>query len=341
MKRPLSTIAILIAATSGTAADPDWRPVATELLQREKPGFGGLCGMVVDHKTGELFVMLSDRGIFRSADHGATWTRTSTGSWKGRSEAPGCWLLDPTAKSDTMVSALVYGSPIAVSSDRAANWNNLDAKSSHIDWCAVDWTDPERTFVLALKHESGGLLLVSHDGGKSFAEVGKGFGAGWVFDNKTAVVATAKSKESPNSRLLRTTDGGKTFQPAGDNSPVGKDSVQALPKWRDGSLYWLTSEGLIVTRDKGATWKKIGDVKDGRYGPIFGKDAKHMFVLTKAGIIESTDGGATWSKPMSPPDGLKGIANLTWLDYDPKADALYMMVMGSDLWRWQRGPAKD
>ena len=27
-------------------------------------------------------------------------------------------------------------------------------------------------FVLALKHESGGLLLASHDGGKTFSRVG-------------------------------------------------------------------------------------------------------------------------------------------------------------------------
>jgi hypothetical protein len=34
----------------------------------------------------------------------------------------------------------------------------LDNKSLHIDWCAVDWTTPDLKFVLALKHESGGLL---------------------------------------------------------------------------------------------------------------------------------------------------------------------------------------
>ena len=113
-----------------------------------------------------------------------------------------------------------------------------------------------------------------------------------MFDNRTAVVATAKTRDMPKSKLLRTTDGGKTFQPAGEFSPVGKDSVQALPKWRDGTLYWLTADGLIATTDKGATWKKIADVKDGRYGPIFGKTAEHMFVLTKAGIVETTDGGA-------------------------------------------------
>jgi hypothetical protein len=54
------------------------------------------------------------------------------------------------------------------------------------------------------------------------------------------------------------------------------------------------------------------------------------------GVIESTDGGATWSKPLAPPKGLGGVAGLTWLDYDPAADALYLMKMGSELYRLDR-----
>jgi hypothetical protein len=315
-------------------AGADWQPVAAELLQREKTGFGGLCGVLVDHQTGDLWINLSDRGMFHSADQGKTWKRVSDTQPKGRTETPGCWLFDPTEKGNTMVTALVYGSPVAISTDRAATWKYLDQRSQHIDWCAVDWTDPDRKFVLALKHESGGLLLRSADGGKSFAEVGKGFGPGWVFDGQTAVVAKARDKGKSN--LMRTTDGGKTFRPCGEYSPVGRESAQALPKWRDGTLYWLVDGGLIATTDKGATWKEIGTVKDALYGPVFGKDVKHLFVLTKAGVVESTDSGATWTRPLAPPKGLKGIGGLSWLEYDPRNDALYLMRMGSDLYRLAR-----
>ncbi len=236
-----------------------------------------------------------------------------------------------------MVAAFVYGSPIAVSPGQAAAWKYLDNKSSHIDWCAVDWADPDMKFILALKHEAGGLLLVSTDGGKSFREAGKGHGTGWVFDGRTAVVAEAKTRETPRPNLLRTTDAGKTFKPCGTFSPVGSNSAQALPKWREGALYWLVDDGLIVTTDKGANWKKLGEVKEAHYGPIFGKDAKHMFVLTRDGVVESTDGGATWSKPLPPPKELKGTGGLSWLEYDPKNDILYLMKMGSDLYSLRRG----
>jgi photosystem II stability/assembly factor-like uncharacterized protein len=319
------------------AAGADWQPVVTDLLKKEKTGFGGLCGVLVDHQTGDLWVNLSDRGMFHSGDQGKTWKRVSDTQPMGRTETPGCWLLDPTGRGPRMMTALVYGSPVAVSADRAATWKYLDDRSRHIDWCALDWTDPDLKFVLALKHESGGLLLASADGGKSFAEVGKGYGPGWVFDGQTAVVAAVKSKDRPKPCLLRTTDGGKTFKTCGEYNPVGTNSAQALPRWRGNTLYWLTDGGLIATTDSGETWKKVGAVKDAQFGPVFGKDEKHLFVLTKGGVVESSDGGATWSKPLPPPAEMKGVGGLSWLEYDPKNDVLYLMKMGSDLYKLSRG----
>ena len=334
--KALCTLLFFVSTCPALAAEPDWQPVLTELLQSEKTGFGGLCGVVVDYQSGDVWVNLSDRGMFHSRDQGQIWKRASDSQPKGRTETPGCWLLDPTSHGGKMVTALVYGSPISVSTDHAATWKFLDSKASHIDWCAVDWTDPDQKFVLALKHESGGLLMSSTDSGQSFNEVGKGYGTGWVFDGQTAVVAEAKSKARPKPNLLRTTDRGKTFQPCGEYSPVGTNSAQALPKWRAGALYWLMDGGLIATTDKGETWKKLGEVKDAQYGPVFGKNSQQMFVLTKSGVAESTDGGATWSKPIPPPQEMKGLGGLSWLEYDPQHDMLYLMKMGSDLYRLAR-----
>lgn len=335
---PFLAAMLAAAAVAGplAAAEPGWQPMLTELLKSEKTGFGGLCGVVVDHATGCVWVNLSDRGFFCSPRGAERFTRAGDEQPRGRTETPGCLMLDPTGRSPRMVTALVYGSPIAVSTDHAKSWKYLDGKAAHVDWCAVDWTDPELKFVLALRHEAGGLLLASRDGGKSFTEVGKGYGPGWVFDGQTAVVAETRSKDRPKPGLVRTTDGGRTWSPAGAYRPVGGNSAQALPRWRDGTLYWLVEGGLITTRDQGATWEKVGEVKDGRFGPVFGRDARHMFVLTGAGIAESTDGGKSWSKPIPLPPGLKGAAGLTWLEYDPPGRFLYVMKMGSDLYRLAR-----
>jgi hypothetical protein len=319
-------IALLTPAIISAA---EWEPTTTELLKAEKTGFGGLCGVFVDHASGTVFIDLSDRGFWRSEDQGKTWKPASDKILKGRTEWPGCVLLDPTGKSKRIVTALVYGAPISVSSDEGKSWTSMHGKSGHIDWCAVDWSDPDLKFIFALKHESGDLLIVSRDGGKSFEDVGKGYGPAWIFDDKTAVLAETKTKDRPKPGLIRTEDAGKTFKPCGEHF------TRALPKWRDGTLYWLVDGGLIASGDKGATWKKLGDLKDGRYGPIFGKDSKQLFALTGAGIVESNDGGATWSKPIELPKEVKG-SPLTWIEYDPKNDVLYAMKMGSQLFKMTR-----
>jgi hypothetical protein len=331
VKTSLWNVALLLSvAAAPTARAGDWEATTTDLISKEKPGYGGLSGVVVDHPTGEVYVYLSDRGLYCSKDQAKTWARLEHGPAKGRTEWPGCLQIDPTGKSKRLVAATVYGGPIAVGALDGGDWKFLDNKSSHIDWCAVDWTDSELKFILALKHESGGTLLASADGGKTFAEVGKGFGPAWIFDSKTAVVAEAKTKDKAKPGLMCTTDGGKTFQPCGDYRAT------ALPKWRENTLYWLVDGALIRTTDAGKTWDKVSEVKDGRYGPIFGKEAKQMFVLTGAGVVESTDDGATWAKPIAPPAALKGVSALTWIDYDPMNDVLYIMKMGSDLYRMDR-----
>lgn len=311
-------------------AAADWQPVAAELLQREKPGYGGLSGVAVDPASGAVFVDVSDRGVFYSSDQGKSWQRLGKDAIKGRTETPGCLQIDPTGKSKRIIMATVYGGPIAIGALDQGDWRFLDKASTHIDWCAVDWVSPELKFILALKHESGGLLLRSNDGGKSFAEVGKGHGPAWVFDANVAVATLVKSKDRPKGTIVRTTDGGQTFQPCADYGPT------ALPRWHGGSLYWLADGQMIKTTTAGEKWEKVCDVKDGRFGPVFGRDAKHMFVLTGAGVVETLDGGATWSKAIPIPAEMKGVSPLTWLAYDAKNDVVYVMKMTSDLYKLAR-----
>jgi hypothetical protein len=323
-------LSILFFAPSVRAAD--WQPIATDLLAREKTGFGGLCGVVVDHATGRLFVNLSDRGVFTSSDHGKTWERLGKEPFKGRTEDPGCFLLDPTGKTNTLLLPLVYGGPLMFGAADKGDWRTAEKSTVHIDWCAADWTDPDRKFLLVLKHEANGQMLRSMDGGKTWTDLGKGFGPAWVFDGNTAVAAKLKTKDNPKGGIVRTTDGGKTWSPVADFSP----NPIALPRWHGRSLHWLADGALHVSSDSGATWEKIGTVKDPVYGPMFGKSAKQLFVLTKAGIVESTDGGKSWGAPIPAPKEMKGVAGLTWLECDPNSDTLYMMKMGSDLYMMKR-----
>jgi photosystem II stability/assembly factor-like uncharacterized protein len=332
MLRLMRTTLLSLLVLSASARAADWQPITTELLKQEKTGFGGLTGVVVDHATGRLFVCLSDRGTFTSADHGKTWERLGKEPFKGRTENPGCFLLDPTGKTNKLLLPLVYGMPVGLGTAGKGDWTFADKASQHVDWCAADWTDPDMKFLLVLKHEANGLMLRSRDGGKSFDEIGKNYGPAWVFNSNTAVAGKLKTKDDPKGGIVRTTDGGKTWSPAATFTP----NPIALPRWHDKSLYWLADGALHKTSDDGATWEKVGAVKDPKYGPVFGKTAKQLFVLTGAGIVESTDAGATWGDPISAPKEMRGVAGLTWVEYDPAADVLYIMKMGSELYMLKR-----
>src|SRR4051794_34626335 len=110
MRLSLSLVLILFGAASSVPA-AEWQPVARDLLAREKPGFGGLCGLLVDRQTGAVYVNLSDRGLYRSTDQGQNWEQLGK-PFRGRTEWPGCLLLDPTGQSKRLLIALVYGAPL-------------------------------------------------------------------------------------------------------------------------------------------------------------------------------------------------------------------------------------
>jgi hypothetical protein len=74
------------------------------------------------------------------------------------------------------------------------------------------------------------------------------------------------------------------------------------------------------------------------WGPLFGKDARHIVVADFQGFLQSADGGQTWRRlaPLPPFAGglvpkLPGqFLSIAW---DPNANLLYASRMGSATYR--------
>ena len=77
-----TSIAVIIAMAmlAADVANADWQGTAADLIKSEKPGFGGLSGVTVDRKTGDVYIFLSDKGLYRSTDQGKTWIKPANGA---------------------------------------------------------------------------------------------------------------------------------------------------------------------------------------------------------------------------------------------------------------------
>jgi hypothetical protein len=95
----------------------------------------------------------------------------------------------------------------------------------------------------------------------------------------------------------------------------------------EGKGVYCASAGAKHFTPNKKTWAQVSKLRS--------EDLQHKFILTAGCIKESTDGGKKWSNIPAP----KGfvITEQTWLQYDAKTDALYLMKSGSDLYKLSRG----
>jgi photosystem II stability/assembly factor-like uncharacterized protein len=114
-----------------------------------------------------------------------------------------------------------------------------------------------------------------------------------------------KSKDA----VLRTSDGGETWQPAGRGLPLTHGTGIRLaisPKFEtDRTVFAATAEGLFRTNDRGDSWDKTG----GRPGygrdsyieaiaisPNYVKDGEILVSVRGMGLFKSIDGGETFNQ---------------------------------------------
>src|SRR5262245_47115222 len=98
----LAVFAVAVLLAGAPAADgPSWQAMLGDFPKNEKADYGGLCGICVDHASGDVFINISNKGssgFYRSTDGAKTFQRLSDTQPKGRTEEPGCFLIDPTGK---------------------------------------------------------------------------------------------------------------------------------------------------------------------------------------------------------------------------------------------------
>jgi len=314
--------AFLLPLAVARADDKDkgkWVAISDGVVAKVKAGYPGkTAGVTVDPSSGDVYMVIPDQGMWKSTDKGETFDRVDGKAIGGRCETGFALNFDPAGKR--LACFMIYGST-ASTDDSGKNWTA--SKVSHLDFGAADWGATGKCF-LAIRHESGGMLTMTTDTGKTWNDLGKEFVRVGLFDEKILVCGRKKG-------LVRSDDGGKTWADVSDVTPPG-----FVMMVRDDIGYWPTDKGLLVSKDTGKTWDIQGVPVAAVHGPYWGKKADHMMVVGKDGFQETTDGGKTWKKAAPLPEGFKagGVGpNYAW---DSVNDIFYASSMGKDTFRYQR-----
>jgi photosystem II stability/assembly factor-like uncharacterized protein len=296
----------------------------------KKIGYPGVtAGVGVDRVTGDVHMIVPDQGLWRSRRH-TTFTRIDHENISGRCETGYGINLDPAGKR---MALFMLDGQSGMTLDNGQTWTTFQQHGRGWDFGVVDWSRPSPQDILAIHHESGQELHRSADGGKSWQMLGKDFTAIGIFDAKAYVA-------SKGNGILRSADGGVTWTKVSDITPTGR--VLCLFK---GVGYWLTPEGLLISKDRGQTWEKQGSPLEAAWGPFFGKDEKQIAVVGRmgreAGLWQTEDAGKTWkftapfpefgpnTRPDWTPSKQWAAGWFTNFGWDWKAHVFYASRMGN------------
>lgn len=157
----------------------------------------------------------------------------------------------------------------------------------------LEWPGP------ALVVATGRGVLVSMDGGASFTGPGAGLPGGDVLSLALSSFFAADPVMFAgvgSDGVFRSSDGGKTWSPAGLAGQRVSDLV-----WLGPFLYAATDAGVRRSEDLGRTWLVVGEGLEQRavrrlLFPLAPASGAEIFAATDQGIWRTPDGGLHWQQ---------------------------------------------
>lgn len=334
----LSLIALLFLAANARAADaptagPGWVNISDPIVRKltadgKKLAWPGeTAGVVCDATNGDVFLVLPGQGLWKSSDHGATFDRVDGEAVGGRCETAFALNMDPAGKR---LACFMLDGKCAITPDGGKTWQPMTGLGRNWDYAAVDWSGESIANILGERHEVGGEVYLSNDAGKTWKLLFKDAafdraGCLGIIDAKTLLRAW------PKKGIERSTDAGQSWTGVSNLQPTGK-----VMKVNKGVAWWLGTDGLLVSKDKGVTWEKVGTSCPGTIGPMFDpKDDKHLAVAGAKGIFETADAGDSWKLVATLPAKFDvpqpgWFSNVAW---NPQNKIFYASKMGEPAYK--------
>jgi photosystem II stability/assembly factor-like uncharacterized protein len=297
---------------------PPWRRLATE------PYRG---------KQDDIHFVTPDIGWYGNGAGKLYRTRDGGESWEKVWERPGTFIralgfIDEQNGFLGNVGADYYPNvtdtqPLYRTRDGGVTWTPIEADGIGIvkGICGIDILPQQRIYQgelrsTAIVHAAGRVggpatMLRSVDGGDTWRVIDLRPHAGMIldvkfFDAANGLVCAASSDDmsQANAMILRTRDGGETWEPAyRSNRPFENCWKMSFPSRRVGyATVQSYAEGatqrvIVKTTDGGATWRELPLIDDARvreFGVGF-VDENWGWVGASTTGFETRDGGATWA----------------------------------------------
>jgi photosystem II stability/assembly factor-like uncharacterized protein len=250
---------------------------------------------------GTVFAGTQGGGVYRSTDHGATWTPARTGLGIDL-------VLQIAVQSggNTLYAAghrywFGYGTGgVYKSTDGGQSWSALPVPNLMWNAVLVKADDPQ---VVLIGGPSG--VMRSTDGGATFAPTSL----------TVTVVDLAADPGNPEIiwastygyHMYRSTDGGQTWTRRGQNMPNGNIRAVAVDPSASARVYAAAYDifgdtgGIYRSEDHGVTWSRVLAARtwrvrvDPTQPALVWATAEGPPFSNRPGLFKSTDRGASWS----------------------------------------------
>lgn len=314
------SIILLATVSSLVAQEKVWQKLETEPYAGKQDDIS-----FVDENTG--WYVNGFGKIFHTKDGGKTWEK--------QLEKAGSFFRTVSFLDENIGFVGTVGTdyfpnvtdtiPLYGTKDGGKSWKPISYKGPYVKGlCAIDVVKEQyinhgkidyKTHIFAVgRVGSPANIMMSHDGGENWTSKSMNSDCKMLFDikmldknNGFVCAATSEDISQSNALILRTSDGGATWQKVYQSDrPFETTWKISFPTKNVGYVTIqsynpdpnVKQQRVAKTTDGGKTWKEINLVEDAgarEFGIGF-IDENNGFVGTMSSGFETKDGGATWTK---------------------------------------------
>jgi len=333
---PIVCYLAMLLGISTQAAD-QWTDISSSLVERltnsgAKTAWpGGCSGVVVNRTNGDVTIKVVGLGLWRSSDKGRNWQRIDDDTISGRDETG--WATSVDQNSPGRIASFSLDGSAGWTTD-GTNWKRFTSLGRNWDFGSVDWASPVPKTIIGAKHETTppGEVYLTQDGGVTWKQLSIHLAGKSDRLSMLGVLNATTLIYSNGDGIHRSKDGGATWTKV---SPVNPQT--RIPVLFRGAHYLGSTNGLLVSKDLGASWQERGAAVNIWQGPFFGRDEKEMLVVGKNGVFMTKDAGENWKQVATLKQKERGfVFTPNWFGcyaWDPVNNILYASAMGNPVYK--------